>query len=59
MSYALSPFITNEAPGEPWLLVRPLKIEDYDKGYLELLSQLTSVGNITRTQFESKYFYLY
>ncbi|XP_019865021.1 probable glucosamine 6-phosphate N-acetyltransferase [Aethina tumida] len=55
VSYALSPFITNEAPGEPWLLVRPLKIEDYDKGYLELLSQLTSVGNITRTQFEKQY----
>ncbi|CAH0551864.1 unnamed protein product [Brassicogethes aeneus] len=55
MNYAVSPFITNEDPGESWLLIRPLKIEDYDKGYLQLLSQLTSVGNVSRSDFEKQY----
>jgi len=51
----LSPAITNEAPGEPWLLVRPLQLQDYDKGYLQILSQLTSVGNVSRADFERQY----
>lgn len=51
VSKSLSPFITNEAPGENWLQVRPLQPEDYDKGYLELLSQLTSVGNVSYNDF--------
>ena len=36
------------------LYVRPLQMDDFNKGYLELLMQLTSVGNITKEQFESK-----
>ncbi|XP_044266019.1 probable glucosamine 6-phosphate N-acetyltransferase [Tribolium madens] len=51
----LSPFITNEAPGESWLCVRPLQIEDFDKGYLQILTQLTSVGNVSRLDFERQY----
>jgi glucosamine-phosphate N-acetyltransferase len=51
----LSPPITNEAPGEPWLHVRPLQIEDYDKGYLQILTQLTAVGNVSRPDFERQY----
>lgn len=51
----LNPFVTNESPGENWLLVRPLQLEDYDKGYLQLLSQLTTVGNISRSDFERQY----
>jgi glucosamine-phosphate N-acetyltransferase len=51
----LSPPITNEAPGEPWLHVRPLQIEDYDKGYLQILTQLTAVGNVSRPDFERKW----
>lgn len=53
----LSPQITNHEPGEPWLLVRPLQLEDYDKGYLQLLTQLTAVGNVSRAEFESKFLY--
>lgn len=50
----LSPSITNTEPGEQWLLVRPLQLEDYDKGFLQLLSQLTAVGNVNRMTFERK-----
>ena len=35
------------------LYIRPLQVDDFDKGYLELLKQLTSVGNVTKEQFES------
>lgn len=48
------PSITALSPGEPWLKVRPLKDTDYDRGFLQLLSQLTQVGAVTRTQFLSK-----
>ncbi|RUS70368.1 hypothetical protein EGW08_021870 [Elysia chlorotica] len=41
-------------PGEN-LKLRPLCLEDYDKGYLQLLSQLTSVGDVTREQFEDRF----
>ncbi|KAF2881617.1 hypothetical protein ILUMI_24560 [Ignelater luminosus] len=51
----LSPSITNTEPGEQWLLVRPLQLEDYDKGFLQLLSQLTAVGNVNRMTFERQY----
>ena len=37
------------------LYVRPLQMDDFGKGYLELLKQLTSVGNISKEQFESKF----
>lgn len=53
----LSPPITNEAPGENWLSVRPLQIGDYDKGYLRILTQLTAVGNVSRVAFESMFCY--
>lgn len=49
------PPITAVAPGEPWLLVRPLQEGDYDRGFLQLLSQLTGVGNISRSQFLSRF----
>lgn len=48
----VTPFITNENPGEDYFLVRPLQLDDYDRGYLQLLSQLTTVGDITKTEFE-------
>lgn len=32
-------------------IVRPLEATDYDKGFLNALSMLTSVGNLTRTEF--------
>ncbi|KAJ8924409.1 hypothetical protein NQ315_007205 [Exocentrus adspersus] len=51
----LNPPITNETPGEPWLLVRPLCISDYNKGYVQILSQLTTVGNVSKTDFERQF----
>lgn len=39
--------------GEPWLKVRPLQVGDYDRGFLQLLSQLTGVGHVTRDEFLS------
>lgn len=50
-----NPFISAAAPGETWLKVRPLQDGDYDRGFLQLLSQLTSVGNISRSQFLNKF----
>ncbi|CAH1162755.1 unnamed protein product [Phaedon cochleariae] len=51
----LNPPITNEQPGEEWLLVRPLKLSDFDRGYLQILSQLTNVGNVSKANFESQF----
>lgn len=51
----VTPFITNEEPGEDYFLVRPLHIEDYDKGFLQLLSQLTTVGDVSKSDFEGNY----
>lgn len=51
----MSPNITNMEPGEEWLCVRPLQIGDYDKGYLSLLSQLTTVGHVSQLDFERQY----
>ncbi|CAH1993586.1 unnamed protein product [Acanthoscelides obtectus] len=52
---ALNPPITSENPGETWLLVRPLRISDYDNGFLQILRQLTTVGNVSRSLFESQF----
>lgn len=49
------PFISAAAPGETWLKVRPLKDGDYDRGFLQLLSQLTAVGDVSRTQFLTRF----
>ncbi|GFR58481.1 glucosamine-6-phosphate N-acetyltransferase [Elysia marginata] len=46
--------ITPLNPGEN-LNLRPLCLEDYDRGYLQLLGQLTSVGDVTREQFEDRF----
>lgn len=37
------------------LLARPLKLDDYENGYLQLLSQLTKVGSISKDEFEERY----
>ena len=37
------------------LVVRSLCLEDYDRGYLALLSQLTSVGDISREEWEARW----
>ncbi|KAI9206188.1 acyl-CoA N-acyltransferase [Polychytrium aggregatum] len=38
--------------------VRPLSIKDYDKGFLQALSQLTTVGDLTKEQFVDRFSYL-
>lgn len=50
-----NPFISAAAPGEPWMKVRPLQDGDYNRGFLQLLSQLTSVGDVSLPQFLSKW----
>jgi len=42
------------APAEGFI-VRPLSSKDYDRGFLEILSQLTSVGNISKDQFTEQF----
>jgi len=50
-----NPFISATAPGEPWMKVRPLQDGDYNRGFLELLSQLTSVGDVSLPQFLNRF----
>ncbi|XP_014213326.1 probable glucosamine 6-phosphate N-acetyltransferase [Copidosoma floridanum] len=38
------------------LIFRPLNSKDYDKGFLQLLGQLTNVGNVTRDQFLNRFY---
>jgi len=45
------PAITAINTGETWIKVRPLQDGDYDRGFLKLLSQLTGVGQVSRSQF--------
>ncbi|KAI9199205.1 glucosamine 6-phosphate acetyltransferase [Polychytrium aggregatum] len=37
------------------LKIRPLSRSDYDKGFVETLSQLTTVGNLTREVFDERF----
>lgn len=48
------PSITPRNPGEN-LMMRPLNLNDYDKGYMQLLAQLTVVGDVSREEFEAKF----
>jgi len=41
--------------GETWIRVRPLQDGDYERGFLRLLSQLTSVGNVTKAEFLNRF----
>merc|ERR1711877_22714 len=51
---SFSPPLTVSSPGEG-LRVRPLCLEDYDRGFLQLLGQLTSVGDISREQWQQRW----
>ncbi|KAK4297527.1 hypothetical protein Pmani_030064 [Petrolisthes manimaculis] len=46
--------VTSANPGQG-LLVRPLCKADYDRGFLQLLAQLTKVGDISREKFEERF----
>ena len=37
------------------MIIRRLKKSDFSKGYLNLLSQLTVVGDVTQAQFEAQF----
>ncbi|KAK0182160.1 hypothetical protein PV327_000324 [Microctonus hyperodae] len=41
---------------ENGLLVRPLRSTDYDKGFIQLLGQLTEVGSIAKEQFLNTFY---
>lgn len=49
------PPISAANPGEKWLKVRPLQSGDYHRGFLQILSQLTSVGDVSLTQFLNRF----
>merc|ERR1719154_671619 len=53
-SAIFNPPLTVSSPGEG-LRVRSLCLEDYDHGFLELLGQLTSVGEISREEWEVRF----
>lgn len=38
------------------LKLRPLRRSDFDANYLDLLGQLTTVGDVNREKFDSKFF---
>ncbi|KAK2161350.1 hypothetical protein LSH36_118g03015 [Paralvinella palmiformis] len=46
--------ISPENPGKN-LQLRPLMMDDYDQGFLNLLGQLTSVGEVTAAAFQKRF----
>jgi len=40
---------------DPELLARPLHIGDFDRGYVQLLNQLTDAGVVTREAWQSRF----
>ena len=50
MNYGIS--IRNPGPG---LVLRSLHKNDYDKGYMTLLGQLTRTGDVTKERFEAQF----
>jgi glucosamine-phosphate N-acetyltransferase len=49
-----NPKLTVAEPGEG-LVIRPLAKQDYEKGFLQLLKELTSVGNISPEAWEKRF----
>ncbi|KHJ85843.1 hypothetical protein OESDEN_14421 [Oesophagostomum dentatum] len=49
----LTPEVVGEVPNG--FLARPLRISDYDNGFLQVLAQLTTVGDISRETFEERF----
>ncbi|KAL0239305.1 hypothetical protein PCE1_004992 [Barthelona sp. PCE] len=37
------------------IIIRALEVSDYDKGFLQVLEQLTTVGDISREEFENRF----
>ena len=51
---SFSPPLTISSPGEG-LRVRSLCLEDFERGFLQLLGQLTSIGNISWEEWETRF----
>ncbi|CAL9701931.1 unnamed protein product [Knipowitschia caucasica] len=51
---SFSPFISPSKPGEG-LILRPLCIADFNRGFFKVLSQLTQTGDVTPEQFIKKF----
>ena len=49
-----NPPISIEAPGDG-LLMRPLSLGDFHRGFLPLLSQLTTVGEVSQEQWQQRF----
>jgi len=47
--------IPTPSPADPSFVWRPLRIDDYDKGFCGLLGQLTEVGGLTKEGFEARW----
>eukprot|EP00842_Homolaphlyctis_polyrhiza_P003986 jgi/Hompol1/4589/HPOL_003734-RA len=39
-------------------VIRPLELEDYDRGYLQVLAELTTVGEISKESFTERFEWL-
>jgi glucosamine-phosphate N-acetyltransferase len=50
----LVPARRDQKDGE-MIFVRQLEADDFDKGFMELLAQLTSAGNVTREQWQARF----
>lgn len=53
--YACVMEFNNKQMPESNLVLRRLQLEDYDRGYLALLSQLTTVGDVSKSDFCSTF----
>lgn len=49
----ICPDVKNALPDR--FLIRPLCRTDYDNGFLETVGNLSTVGSLTRTQFETQF----
>jgi len=53
--------ISDEAKQEMWidlgdnLIIRPLKRDDFDRGYMQLMAQLTEIGTVNKSDFERRF----
>jgi hypothetical protein len=47
--------LSSEIPVPDGYQMRPLAAADFEKGYLDCLAQLTTVGNVTRAQFTGEF----
>ncbi|XP_058468250.1 probable glucosamine 6-phosphate N-acetyltransferase [Malaya genurostris] len=54
-SATFHPPVSIQNPGEPWLKIRPLQTGDYHRGFLQILSQLTTVGEVSLVQFLNRF----